>query len=339
MRYYILSLCLIGILTGCKKETSSDVPRFQSAQSNWMRTLVKNNPDKLIRISDISIPGAHDAGMPVLQDGMGGNSSNTQTQYLPMRDMLESGLRKFDIRPVLFNNKYYTQHVTNCNGLGCKGDQLDNILAQTKAFLDEHAEVVFLEMSHFCEINGDDSAFIRYLHEQLGDRIYKESIPYTGRFIQKALTDFVPLSENKGKVVLLIEGIASSAANRAAGLFTPDLLPISGGWTDDTNFPELKYNQLNNFTSYINDSTSLFQFSWQITQDANMAVSCVLTPGNATSIEAAAKNANNQLSPMIDSLISAGALRKGRIPNIIYVDYADTFITNICLKISKINVE
>lgn len=340
MRYYILIFCLVSLSTACKKETSSDTTQRKSAQADWMRTLVKNNPDKTITLSDISMPGAHDAGMYILQNCVGGNSCNTQTQYLPVKDMLEAGLRLFDIRPILFNNKYYTQHATDCNGLGCKGDQLDNILSQTKAFVDAHAELVFLELSHFCGLNAGDSAFIGYLRDKLGDRIYKETTPRTGRFIHKALTDFIPLSETKGKVLLIFdEGIASNAANRAAGLFTSNMLPIYGGWTDDNNFPELKHNQLTNYANYVNDSTKLFQFSWQITQDAAMAVACVLTPSGATSIEAAAKNANNQLSPMIDSLIGAGAIRKGRIPNIIYVDYADAFVTNICVKLSKLNVE
>ena len=177
------------------------------------------------------------------------------------------------------------------------------------------------------------------LNDKLGSRIYKESATSGIPFFRRPLTDFIPVNIKTGKVVLIFEGIANSPANRASGIFTGDILPAVGGWTDDDNFPEMKYNQLNNFSGYVNDSTHLFQFSWQITQSVDQAVACVLTPSSATSIKTAAQNANMQLPLIIDSLIANNDIRKGKIPNIIYVDYADAFVTNLCIKLSKLNVE
>lgn len=328
----------MAILSGCKKETSSNA-RTGSSNSNWMSNLIKENPGKTIRLIDISVPGSHDADMYVLQDCALANACNTQTQYLNMKDQLEAGLRMFDIRPIWYKGKYYTQHATDCNGLGCKGDIMDNILTQTKDFLDTHPELVFLEMSHFCGLAPDDASFLAFVRSKLGDRIYKETTSSTIPFCKRPLTDFIPTSEKTGKVVLIFEGIADSHANRAAGMFTGAILPTYGGWTDDDNFPEMRKNQLNNFNSYVNDSTKLFQFSWQITQNSTQAITCTLSPNTATSIKTAAQYANEQLPLIADSLIASNEIRKGKIPNVIFVDFADNFVTNLCLKLSRLNLK
>ncbi len=334
---FILLFIVAAILTNCNKESSVD-PNVETA--NWMSNLLKANPTTTIALKDIAIPGSHDAAMYIIQDCYLGNECNTQTQYLNMKDQLEAGLRMFDVRPILYKGKYYTQHATDCVGFGCKGDIMDNILSQTNTFLDTHAELVFLNLSHFCELEPDDASFLAFVNNKLGDKIYKETTVNSIPFIKRPLTDFIPTNRKTGKVVLVFDtGIANTPANKALGLFTANIFPTSGGWTDDDNFPELKQNQLNNFSSYVNDSTRLFQFSWQITQNVDQAVACVLTPESSTSIESAAQNANTQLSIIVDSLTSNNTIRKGKIPNIIYVDFADKFVTNLCIKLSKLNVE
>ena len=149
MNKHILFLLLsILSIVACKKEPGSS-QRTASANSNWMSNLLKENPGKTIAMKDIAIPGSHDADMYILQECYLGNECNTQTQYLNIQDQLDAGLRMFDIRPILYKSKYYTQHATDCNGFGCKGDIMDNILSQTKTFLDEHGELVVIYLSHF----------------------------------------------------------------------------------------------------------------------------------------------------------------------------------------------
>lgn len=335
-KYLFLFAVALCFAAGCTKESAED---SNAATANWMHNLLKENPDKAIALKDIAVPGSHDAAMYVLEDCIGGNACNTQTQYLNMQAQLEQGLRMFDIRPILYKGKYYTQHATDCSGFGCKGDVMDNILTQTKSFLDNHAELVFLELSHFCGLESDDADFLTFVRNKLGDRIYKETTASSIPFIKRPLTDFIPTSQKTGKVILIFEGIADSPANRAAGLFTYAILPTAGGWTDDDNFPEMKTNQLNNFSAYENDSTKLFQFSWQITQNATQAITCVILPDGATSIRTAALNANEQLPLIVDSLIANNSIRKGKIPNVIFFDFADASATNLCIKLSKLNVE
>lgn len=337
MNRFLISMLVVScFFVACRKEKADD---SNSATANWMSNLMKEHPDKTIALKDIAVPGSHDAAMYVLVDCVGGNACNTQTQYLNMQTQLEQGLRIFDIRPILYNGSYYTQHATDCNGFGCKGDRMENILNQTRDFLDNHAELLIFQLSHFCGLEPDDATFLAFVRNKLGDRIYKETTASSVPFIQRPLTDFIPTSQKTGKVILIFEGIADSPANRAAGLFTSNILPAAGGWTDDDNFTEMKRNQLDNFSAYVNDSSKLFQFSWQITQNANQAVDCFFYPDSVASIRSAALNANEQLPLIIDSLIANNAIRKGKIPNIIFVDFADAFVTKVCIKLSKLNME
>lgn len=334
--YFFFVLPVLLFLCACQKDKVKDAYK---ENADWMSTLLKAHPDRAIALTDISVPASHDAAIYLLQDCVGGNECNTQTQYLNMKDQLEAGVRMFDIRPILHHSAYYTQHATDCDGYGCKGDVMANILGQTKTFLDGHAELVFLQLSHFCGFSASDEAFFTFVSNILGDRIYKETTVSALPFIQRPLTDFLEPGETKGKAILLFEGISNSAVNRQKGKFSNSILPTSGGWTNNNNLPDLKRNQLNNYTAYTNDSSRLFQFSWQFTQDADMAIACVITPDSSISIREGAYIVNEHLPIMIDSLIGINAIRKGKIPNIIYVDFADDFITEICKKITNLNME
>lgn len=99
MNKYLVSIIItICFITACQKEKTND---DNAATANWMSNLLKEHPDKTIAFKDIAIPGSHDAAMYVLEDCVGGNACNTQTQYLHMKAQLEQGLRLFDIRPIL----------------------------------------------------------------------------------------------------------------------------------------------------------------------------------------------------------------------------------------------
>lgn len=307
--------------------------------SDWMHNILLAHPDTDIALIDIAVPGSHDAGMYILNEcEAGANSCNTQTQYLSTTDQLNAGLRMFDIRPVYYNSKYYTQHATDCDGYGCKGDLISNIFSQINTFLDNHAELVILQISHFCHTSYNETGFVNLINNTFGDKIYKETSPGAVPFIHKPLKDIIPQNKNNGKVMLILEGASDSPANRANGIFTNDIIPAVGGWTNSHDLGDLKSKQGNNYAGYSNKGITLFQFSWQITQSDHMAVDCAIFPDTA-SIAKLAQRANLQLTPFIDSLISTGDIKKGRIPNIIYIDLADELVTQQCLKVTKLNLE
>jgi hypothetical protein len=41
----------------------------------------------------------------------------------------------------------------------------------------------------------------------------------------------------------------------------------------------------------------------------------------------------------VDEWISGGTITKGKIPNILSVDFANTSVTEQCIRLSKLNIE
>ena len=143
---------------------------------NWMSDLLKTYPSQSITLANICLPASHDACMYLTQHCTAfANSGNTQTQYLPMKQQLEAGLRMFDVRPWYFENDFYAHHSTHCDGLGCKGDQLKNVLSQTREFLESHAELVIINLSHFCHTSAGDTVLLNFLVSNLGDQYFAGS--------------------------------------------------------------------------------------------------------------------------------------------------------------------
>ena len=123
---------LFFILTflSCKKNEVTTEPYNTEHTIDWMQDLIKKYPSKNISLKDICMPRAHDAAMYEVNNCYAGNACNTKTQYRTMKSMLESGIRVFDVRPVLKDGVFWTYHATHCEGFGCDGVLL-------KTFLDE----------------------------------------------------------------------------------------------------------------------------------------------------------------------------------------------------------
>ncbi|MDB5229068.1 MAG: hypothetical protein JWN78_3261 [Bacteroidota bacterium] len=336
MKKYLLLIAtaVFILISSCKKNSSTNTSITNSEISDWMHNIVLLHPQA--SLYDIAVPGSHDAGTYVLNECFGGNTCNTQTQFKNITEQLNAGLRIFDIRPVLYNNKYYTQHATG--DYGCKGDLLSNMFTQLRDFLDQHNEFVILEFGHFNNTSYNDPGFSSLINNILGDKLYKENSPDTILFIHKHLSDIIPASSKKGKVMMIYEDATDSPANRANGIFTGVMQPTQGGWSNSHDTVDLKLKQADNYFNYTNSGNSIFQFSWQITQTDVMAINCVLGT-DSVSIKTLATQANLQLGSFVDALIASGQIRKGRIPNVIFVDFADEFITRQCILLNKLNLE
>lgn len=336
--YYLLLLVFVLIISACKKEEAMSA-RFQTNEtSDWMSELIRTYSNKEVRLIDICIPGSHDAAMFLVRDcTIGANSCNTQTQYLDFSKQLEAGLRIFDIRPIVHRNKFFTQHATDCDGLGCKGEQMEKLIDDTKAFLDQHAEVVIWSLGHFCKMSGNDATFLELLQSKLGERIYKDTDPSIP-LILKPLKDILPTDLKTGKVILVFEnGFEGNAENKRQGFFTLNDIPSSGGWSNKNKFDELKADQLRRYDSFNPDGNRLFSFSWHMTQDATQAVNCALYP-NGYSIQKMAIETNSALPLVVDSLITAGSISSSKIPNMLWVDDGDEAVTRVCIKINDVSL-
>jgi hypothetical protein len=292
-----------------------------------------------IALVDICLPGAHDAGMYTTQHCTAfADRGNTQTQYLPMKQQLEAGLRIFDVRPWYYEGEFYAHHSTHCDGLGCKGDKLINMLQATKEFLDMHPELVVIELSHYCHTSQADTAFINLLNRTLGERIYREEKPNAKELIKRPLREIVPPNSKTGKVILLMEGMEDNTANRSQGLFNTAELHTAGGWSNDNKYELLKQHQITRLTNYSGNGNNMYEWAWQITQHDGEAVKSALAPRAKASIRNGAYKANMQLSSVLDSLVSSGVIHKGKIPNILWSDFADTMVVRQCIRLSTINL-
>ncbi len=334
-------LCLL--LYGCKAQydtanKTADFCQATVSTCDWIHELT--NAHYQATLADICIPGSHDAAMYITQYCTAfANHGNTQTQYLTMKNQLEAGLRIYDVRPVFFKGDFYTEHCTRCDGLGCKGDLLRNMLRDTRAFVDQHRELVILQLSHYCHSSPTDTALLHLLQAELGDRIYRNTTDATGlkHFINIPLEKIIG-DDGHGKVLIILEGGPHTPEAEMQGWFDQSLIPMAGGWTNDNHYPELHEHQLRNFAGYMKNGDALFQFCWQITQHNAQAVRGAFDPNSPTTIRKGAAHANAQLPAFIDSLVNAGTIRPGRVPNIIWDDLGDTLVTRQCIKLSTIGL-
>lgn len=317
----------------------ADAEVSEAGYADWMSELLVEFADQDVRLLDITFPRAHDAGTYDLTwCSIGAEACNTQTQSLDMTAMLEAGVRNFDVRPQRFGDTYVTHHTTQCEGLGCNGATMQNIAAQTRAFLEAHAELVILELSHFCGTHAKDPGLVGLLQDELGDTLYVEPEPIDGAFIQRPLREVIPPEGGSGKVLLLWDGVSDTPANRAAGLFAHSFVPRAGGWSNKQHLEDLVEDQLARYAAFDHDGDALFEFSWTMTMDAELAVACLVEEG-ARTIESMAAECNGVLASNLDLLIAQGGIAKAMIPHVLSVDYADTFVTEQAVRLSRLNLE
>jgi hypothetical protein len=307
--------------------------------ADWMQKTLYDHPDRDISLYDICIPRSHDAGMYILQNcTIGANACNVQTQDQDMRAQLMDGIRNFDIRPLYKNTVFFTRHSQGCDGPGCYGVRVDVMLQQLRDFLEDHDELVILEFGFWCYTDGNDPNFRQMLSDVLGEHLYRETEVDQTPFIHRPLAEIIPPGRKKGIAIALVSGVTDSEANRGEGIFSPTFIPRSGSFANAQNFPDMKADQFAKYRNFANDGLSLFEIAWTLTQDVDQALSCVI-PVNPASIQSLAQMANPVLGESIDELIASDDIRKGRIPNVISVDFSAAFVTEQCIRITGINLD
>ncbi len=332
----LLLMCLL-LVSSCKKDEEG-LGRNLNTHADWMTQLIVDHGDEAV-LRSISMPEAHDAGIYTLTNcTVGGNECNTQTQDEDMTNMLNYGIRVFDVRPVLVDDTYYTEHVTECGGLGCRGDALENILQQTKGFLDEHSELVVFLFSHWCNTNYDDNNLLELVNSTMGDRLYKDDGSLTGTFINTPLDRILDKEGAKGKLVILYEGAPNDAAMRGNGVFDYSYLPMTGSYSNTYDFDQMHNDQLSKFNDYDPNGNALFEMSWTMTLDVEASVNCFINP-DGPSIQSFALGANGQLGTNMDAWMDNGTITKDKIPNVINVDFADEFVTDVCIRLNALSLD
>jgi hypothetical protein len=196
---------LVIAFTGTDKMVYFSIANYYDP-ANWMGDMLY--PAKAgYTLKDVVLPGAHDAGMSVL-NGVGGQGAaviidcNTLTQVKNVAAQLQSGIRMFDLRIDINAGELYTKHApADCmeDAIGGGfGEKLSDILKAVKDFLGEHKkETVIISFCHFCEKEMPLSEQARKIADMLG----KENILFVN---SRKMAD-LKLEDLAGKAVVTFE--------------------------------------------------------------------------------------------------------------------------------------
>ncbi|GAA4462087.1 hypothetical protein GCM10023093_07970 [Nemorincola caseinilytica] len=314
---------------------------------SWMTS---NTSIRGSTLQNIVIPGAHDAAMATSSNcTAGGSTANTQTQQYSFLQMLLSGIRLFDCRPVIIDNSgtIYLGHygwVAPLNSYqGCTGATVASLLNQVKTFISQPGskEVVILEFSHFLDLYAnpqnnsyftpaDLSTLMTQIYDSLGSYLYTGN----GNFLT---TNIGTLTANGAKVIVMFDPEMNVTGNTSQGIqITPSSVYNNFSQTNDVD--SMMYGQIGALCD-TNNASTYFYLSWTLTQEPEQAAACsgnktwiqVVLPllgplGNGISIAAnclctpiisLANEANSQL-PEFQALAMQKKLP--RLPNVLYAD-------------------
>lgn len=272
--------------------------------SDWMA------PYQDRTLGELTWVQSHDAGMSKPAESeltacKGGAFYNIAvTQKYDLLGQLKSGARRFDIRPVLHNDKLYAAHGTkesiDALGLklnaGCRGQGIDEIFAQVHGFLQKHpAEVVMLDVSHIDYMAGmfsnataaDVAERVKQSAEtHLGDLLFRPaSFPHDalqGDVWNMRLADFVAANQ---RVILTMECQYVEASRGAIGcLSAQSSEPVAVGVGDlvgswlNTPFPtQVISGGEQAYRDYLASAPSNgYEMSWTATQDQNCVAASVV---------------------------------------------------------------
>lgn len=228
-----------------------------SDRAEWMKRHPDNTP-----LVHLNIPGSHDSATwnynQASQDSLEGITDLNQVtvpapetyrcQDLPFIDMLDMGIRAFDLR-YGFDPTNTTLVFYHGFALLSETATVDDVLFGFYQWLDDHpSETVFLSFQH-------ESSTTRYASNdtEVQQSLYNTlSAPAARHYFLQTKDHLGTLGEARGKIILLrrfdLDQLPSSYAKTLPGLhFSPSL------WTDNGPDISLTYNPQKNLTAFIED--------------------------------------------------------------------------------------
>ena len=326
IRQVILILCiaLISVAPVAAMELCPD------SYANWM------GDDKYINnksLKDLVIPGSHDAGMWETRDCKLGSDCNTKTQNLNMEEQLRCGVRYFDIRPVHYNQSFFTGHYGGTDPIvGCNGGSLDEVLEEVNEFANHHTkELIILKLSHYYDRDDDTFGFKKSVMDKLkasvkaklGSTLFRSSVPY--ELIKTSVNTLLA----HGNVMVLFEGEASEWSE---GILNTNDLYTYDRYSNTWYYPQMEADQFWKLAQEGGRNDQLFLLSWTLTQPTEMAVGCAIDRyGAIPSILDLSIEANRNLKK-----IRPESEKQNKLPNIIYTDNVDGLTTQVAAQLSGI---
>jgi hypothetical protein len=264
--------------------TSSNLPNA------WMHENLSVLGSQSLR--HLCIPGSHDAGMSTFTDHTaGGRPCNTVTQTKGVLDQLRSGVRYFDIRPVITNGQFVTGHYTPpipvLGVQGANGQSLDSIIDDVNTYTAANPELVVLSLSHDLNRDAGDRwltsnewcDLLTHLRQRLNYRFPNS----TGVDLTALpLRDFI----GSGPAVVVVgrpddpsitlDNLGCGFVPAAEGFYAPHNFPLFDSYSNTDDLNAMRNDQLAKKLSVERpgpDAKS-FLLSWTLTQDDFTAAFC-----------------------------------------------------------------
>lgn len=315
---------------------------YRQNMANWMERTYSTLQNRTLK--QIALPGAHDAAMYVCQGcTTHANACNTQTQTLTMAQMLNAGVRYFDLRPMQSKGTLYCGHMAEVpalGSLGCLGDTLQNVLQAVADFFKGGAqELVILTFSHYLDLDTgkkDDPHMLQHVvamvESTLRSYLYKNTT--SQRLGSMPLSNFIGA---QGSVMACFKDPVKPI--HQLGIYTyadypsktdPDAdLLIYDRFSDMNDAAKMAKDQLQKLEDPGNHGGDMFLLSWTLTLSKSQAAS------NSTCIKPLALTANNQLMPQLYTAIKNKQVTPQLMPNVIYTDFVDGWGAQICMELNE----
>ncbi len=296
-----------------------------------------------VTLRNLCIPGTHDSGTSVCQDGtFFSPSSDIQTQTLPISAQLELGIRYFDIRPCLTNGKFYTGHYRNIPVLGwqgANGESIDSIIEALNSYTKKNAELVIVGFSYayntqnFTVLNQREWGLLfEKLQTVQSAFCIKDASPsadFSTDLTSLTLRKFI--GGKKSAVLFIVNDNVDLTKYWGRGMYSSQNFNIFNKYSNINDPETMSGDQLTKMRE--NSKNSYFLLSWTLTQSYFDAVLSAIFPcaRSSRSILGLANMANKTL----DKKLLPACTSEIR-PNIVLVDNVTESLDIVSL-IMKIN--
>jgi hypothetical protein len=334
-----------------------------SASAQSTRTWMTQNPDIARKsLMEITLPGAHDAttstiGTNAAECSKGAGVENAKTQNLSVGQMLDIGVRYFDIRMLVKRNEdientiftYHGSTLTAANKfLGCVGPNLERVLNEVGDFAKTHPnEKIVLELSHPFKLDSSVWHLGEYITDanendfRIARDIFSNSLGDTLVTDKTSLKDVLttPIGQLNGNVIVMTDlpQKADKSFTAARGFYKKDetsnpqkRATVFDDYSNTFLIYTLLYGGKNNNDNdekaqaekvRLAGENGLYTFmAWTLTQSNQLGVACItsITCPEGGSIEELAKVAKKYLSEGLKATV-----KNGMLPNIVSLDYID----------------
>lgn len=296
-------------------------------------------------LSDMTLPAAHDAAMGIANHCTDYAFDDiTRTQTRSMLEMLNSGIRYFDIRPTISKDGVMRiGHVAwigydvdivvkkfTARNEGCYGYNLDAVMNDINKFRNNYpSELIILELSHFQNFKNhdiknshfDESDF-NNLKGIISDGIGKHLVKGERELINITIKELA----NSGVLILMDGGPATPIE----GFHSIGSLNHSGKYKNTNKLATMLKDQLSRLE---NKKDGYFHKTfWTLTLQESDIKSCMMSHfgvplTNCKGILSYASEANSNLHVLLDAI-----KRTGKRPNIIFTDNSDYRLTDIAIE-------